>query len=278
MLFDPFSEADHQLPSLSHTFQVGPLPTNSLDCPTSATGPQMLSQTLDSDFSKIYDLDQSLQEQELRESSIRKGYLLYHPKTRMKKYSNQRLVNQDGIYLNEEELIKSNIANENFYRVRETDKIVNHMDLIENKLLDKMKSIKKADRYRREELMRSGRLHSDSMDPSEVLKAQRQPEQVVSEERSTSKDGDAEVEIEAEQNLRFDNERLNQSLSEKRPRYQSKQDHQKLAAAKKPHPRGRAQEICTVGFEQPYGPPPQLNHDSCPSVKVLSSQSGCTSK
>ena len=62
----------------------------------------MCSQTLESDFLNIYEQDQGLQEQELLEHSFRKGCLLYQPQARMKKYSNQGLVNHDSIYLKEE--------------------------------------------------------------------------------------------------------------------------------------------------------------------------------
>ena len=55
---------------------------------------------------------------------------------------NQHLLTYDHIFLNEEQIIKNNIFNENFYKIRESNKIATHLDMVETKLIDKIKEIK----------------------------------------------------------------------------------------------------------------------------------------
>lgn len=115
----------------------------------------------------------SLHESDSQEQARVTGSIVFQPRSRLRKYSNKRLVHQDAIFLNEEATVKSNIVTENFYRIRETDNIVNNVDLVETKLVNVMRNIKKADRSRRQQMLKSGLLHCDSRDPSEVIRARR---------------------------------------------------------------------------------------------------------
>lgn len=87
----------------------------------------------------------------------------------MKKYANQHLLTYDHLFLNEEQIIKNNIFNENFYKIRESNKIANHLDMVENKLLDKMKSIKKDEQKKMEKLIKAGELDHDIKIASDII-------------------------------------------------------------------------------------------------------------